>query len=238
MTTPTPTSEPRASISCRRFRDPDRRPGLCRAGRDRVQFLLLAGRSRDGSALCRASPARPWIWHVALRRAGLERGDRVAIVAETSPDFVRIFFACQYAGLVPVPLPLCINIGGHDAYVERLRGMLAAAGARLTVAPADSWRHWSRPRRAPTCSAWPRPPRLRHLAGGRRPGRAVGPRRALLHPVFVRQHELPARRAGHAARDRRQRACHRRSRPGPGAQAIAARPGCRSTTTWAWSAAA
>ncbi|MGE3742504.1 MAG: fatty acyl-AMP ligase, partial [Geminicoccaceae bacterium] len=76
---------------------------------------------------------------LALRLAGrgLERGDRVAIVAETSPDFVTIFFACQYAGLVPVPLPLCVNIGGHDAYVERLRGMLLSAGARLAVAPAD-----------------------------------------------------------------------------------------------------
>ena len=72
-----------------------------------------------------------------LAGRGLDRGDRVAIVAETSPDFVTIFFACQYAGLVPVPLPLCINIGGHDAYVERLRGMLLSAGARLAVAPAD-----------------------------------------------------------------------------------------------------
>lgn len=69
--------------------------------------------------------------------AGLDRGDRVAIVAETSADFVTTFFACQYAGLVPVPLPLCINIGGHDAYVQRLRGMLVSASARLAVAPAD-----------------------------------------------------------------------------------------------------
>ena len=72
-----------------------------------------------------------------LGGCGVERGDRVAIVAETSPDFVTVFFACQYAGLVPVPLPLCINIGGHDAYVERLRGMLVAAGARVAVAPSD-----------------------------------------------------------------------------------------------------
>ena len=72
-----------------------------------------------------------------LAGGGLERGDRVGLVAETSPDFVVMFFACQYAGLVPVPLPLCINLGGHDAYVERLRGMLMAAGARLAVAPAD-----------------------------------------------------------------------------------------------------
>jgi fatty-acyl-CoA synthase len=72
-----------------------------------------------------------------LAGSGLDRGDRVAIVAETSPEFVAAFFACQYAGLVPVPLPLCVNIGGHDAYVERLRGMLVAAGARVAVGPAD-----------------------------------------------------------------------------------------------------
>ena len=34
----------------------------------------------------------------------LDRGARVAIVAETDPNFHRIFFACQYAGLVPVPV--------------------------------------------------------------------------------------------------------------------------------------
>jgi fatty-acyl-CoA synthase len=32
-----------------------------------------------------------------------ERGARVALLAETRPDFLRFFFACQYAGLVPVP---------------------------------------------------------------------------------------------------------------------------------------
>ena len=33
---------------------------------------------------------------------GLKRGARVAIVAETDPTFHRFFFACQYAGFVPV----------------------------------------------------------------------------------------------------------------------------------------
>ncbi len=69
-----------------------------------------------------------------LPRAGLLRGDRVAVIAETGPDFVVAFFACQYAGLIPVPLPLAINFGGRRAYAERLRGMLAAADARLAVA--------------------------------------------------------------------------------------------------------
>jgi fatty-acyl-CoA synthase len=69
-----------------------------------------------------------------LTATQLVRGDRIGVIAETSRDFLAVFFACQYAGLVPVPLPLSINFGGKDAYVERLRGMLRAAGARAAVA--------------------------------------------------------------------------------------------------------
>jgi fatty-acyl-CoA synthase len=68
---------------------------------------------------------------------GLGRGERVALLADTSADFAVAFFACQYAGLIPVPLPLCVNIGGHEPYVHRLRAMLAAADARLVLGPAD-----------------------------------------------------------------------------------------------------
>jgi len=54
-----------------------------------------------------------------LLTTGLKRGDRVAIVAETSPEFMAVFFGCQYAGLVPCPMPYSMYIGGKDAYVER-----------------------------------------------------------------------------------------------------------------------
>jgi fatty-acyl-CoA synthase len=67
---------------------------------------------------------------------GLERGARMALVAETCPDFLRFFFACQYAGLVPVPLPIPINLGSHKAYVEQLRAMLKSCMASLAMAPA------------------------------------------------------------------------------------------------------
>lgn len=72
-----------------------------------------------------------------FERAGIERGSRVALVAETGPNFLIFFYACQYAGLIPVPLPLTIHLGGHDAYVDRLRNMLAKAGAQVAVGPAD-----------------------------------------------------------------------------------------------------
>ncbi len=54
----------------------------------------------------------------------LGRGARVALVAHTHPDFMVMFYACQYAALVPVPLPAAIHLGGHDAYVRHLRQMV------------------------------------------------------------------------------------------------------------------
>jgi len=75
---------------------------------------------------------------LARRLCGLnlERGARVAIVADTHPDFLRFFFACQYAGLVPVPLPIPLNPGGHEAYVKHTRAMVESCQASLAVAPA------------------------------------------------------------------------------------------------------
>ena len=36
----------------------------------------------------------------AFEKAGIASGTRVAIIAETSPDFLIFFFACQYAGVI------------------------------------------------------------------------------------------------------------------------------------------
>ncbi len=63
------------------------------------------------------------------------RGARVAIVAETDPDFMRFFFACQYAGLVPVPLPAAIHIGGHKVFIENLGRLLETCRAEAAIAP-------------------------------------------------------------------------------------------------------
>jgi fatty-acyl-CoA synthase len=66
----------------------------------------------------------------------LERGARVALVAETYPDFLRFFYACQYAGMVPVPLPASIHLGGHQAYVVQLRRLLLNCRAQVAIAPS------------------------------------------------------------------------------------------------------
>ncbi|MBN2331468.1 MAG: fatty acyl-AMP ligase [Deltaproteobacteria bacterium] len=65
---------------------------------------------------------------------GVERGAKVALVGDTHADFMRFFYACQYAGLVPVPLPATIFLGGHQAYVEQLRRLLIDSQAEIAVA--------------------------------------------------------------------------------------------------------
>lgn len=67
---------------------------------------------------------------------GLKRGDRVALLAETHPDFQRFFFACQYAGLVPVPVAPPLQLGGGRAYVAQLRRLLNNCQAQACIGPA------------------------------------------------------------------------------------------------------
>ncbi|MHC4093621.1 MAG: AMP-binding protein, partial [Planctomycetota bacterium] len=69
-----------------------------------------------------------------LVKHGLPRGARIALIAETTADFHRFFFACQYASLLPVQLPVPINLGGKDAYIEQLRRMIASAEPHAAVA--------------------------------------------------------------------------------------------------------
>ncbi len=76
-----------------------------------------------------------------LMNTGLERGQRVSVVAETGPEFMIVFFGCQYAGLVPCPLPYSMHIGGREAYVNRVAGMMQAADASAVVTTADIESH-------------------------------------------------------------------------------------------------
>ncbi|MFU8877291.1 MAG: fatty acyl-AMP ligase [Wenzhouxiangellaceae bacterium] len=76
---------------------------------------------------------------IAARLHALElpRGSRIALVADTQPDFHVMFFACQYAGLVPVPLPAAVHLGGKRAFVGHLRALLQDCHARAAYASPD-----------------------------------------------------------------------------------------------------
>jgi fatty-acyl-CoA synthase len=72
-----------------------------------------------------------------LLQLGLQRGDHVALVAETEPDFIILFFACRYAGLVPFAIPVPVNFGSHEIYVQQLRGLLHGGRASAALAPSN-----------------------------------------------------------------------------------------------------
>jgi fatty-acyl-CoA synthase len=76
-------------------------------------------------------------------RAGLTAGDRVALIAETDANFLRAFFACQYAGLVSVPMPLPVAFGGRAGYVDHIRAMLGVASATAVLCP-EPYLEWVR----------------------------------------------------------------------------------------------
>ena len=68
---------------------------------------------------------------------GLEKGDRVALVAETGAEFAACFFGAIYAGLWPVPLPLPTSFGGREAYIEQLVVMLTSSDPALFLYPSE-----------------------------------------------------------------------------------------------------
>src|SRR5215470_15068942 len=63
-----------------------------------------------------------------LDNAGFAPGARVVLLADTNADFMILFFACQYAGLLPVPVSLPTTLGGKEAYITGLRRQLAGCG--------------------------------------------------------------------------------------------------------------
>lgn len=66
-----------------------------------------------------------------------DKDARIGICATTSPEFVVLFFACQYAGLVPAPLPLPVTLGGRGSYERQLQRMADTAELRAIFTPAS-----------------------------------------------------------------------------------------------------
>jgi len=68
---------------------------------------------------------------------GIEPGARIAMLAETGPDFAAAFFGAIYAGIWPVPLPLPTSFGGKDAYIDQLAVQLASSDPLLLLYPQE-----------------------------------------------------------------------------------------------------
>ena len=77
---------------------------------------------------------------VAARRLiahGVQKDDRVALVAETGPEFAALFCGCIYAGAWPVPLPLPTSFGGKDSYIDQLAIQLQSSDPKVLFYPAE-----------------------------------------------------------------------------------------------------
>lgn len=72
-----------------------------------------------------------------LQSLNVTRGGHIAIIAETSIEFFILFYACQYAGLIPCPVPYAAYLGGKQAYLKRLRNMVQVSKAALICLPSS-----------------------------------------------------------------------------------------------------
>jgi fatty-acyl-CoA synthase len=68
---------------------------------------------------------------------GIAPGERAALIAETAPEFIALFFGALYAGIWPVPLPLPTSFGGKEAYIEQLGVQLKSADPALLLYPPE-----------------------------------------------------------------------------------------------------
>lgn len=72
-----------------------------------------------------------------LITAGIKPGDRVALIADTEPQFCALFFGAVYAGALPVPLPLPTSFGGKESYIDQIGVQLDSCDPAILLYPDE-----------------------------------------------------------------------------------------------------
>jgi fatty-acyl-CoA synthase len=68
---------------------------------------------------------------------GVKKEDRIALIAETGPEFAALFFGCVYAGAWPVPLPLPTSFGGKESYIDQIMVQLKSSDPSILFFPHE-----------------------------------------------------------------------------------------------------
>lgn len=68
---------------------------------------------------------------------GVQPEDRIALIAETGPEFAALFFGCVYAGAWPVPLPLPTSFGGKESYIDQIMVQLKSCDPSILFFPPE-----------------------------------------------------------------------------------------------------
>ncbi len=72
-----------------------------------------------------------------LIATGTRPDDRIALIAETGPEFASLFFGVIYAGAWPVPLPLPTSFGGAQSYIDQLKVQLDSCDPTMLIFPPE-----------------------------------------------------------------------------------------------------
>ena len=94
-------------------------------------FLTFHGSGAAQRFSARAALGLARRWARALADRGVRRGEVVAILLSTSPDFVGALLGAMLLGAIPLPLPAPMTFGPLDRYLEQLARIVEHAGARV-----------------------------------------------------------------------------------------------------------
>lgn len=103
------------------------------AAKTEIPFLTLhVGRQQHALSYKHALEGA-WRVSAALRKRGVKKGDRVALLLPTSLLFVESLLGSMLAGAVPVPLASPMTFGGVERYLKNLTVILKDAGAQWMI---------------------------------------------------------------------------------------------------------
>jgi fatty-acyl-CoA synthase len=68
---------------------------------------------------------------------GVKPADRIALAAQTCPEFAALFCGAIYAGAWPVPLPLPTSFGGKESYIDQLATQLESSAPSILFYPDE-----------------------------------------------------------------------------------------------------
>ena len=106
---------------------------LSEAAQSQASLFFVDRKERDQEVPMARVRERALSIAADLMARGVRRGDRVALVLPTCPEFVECLFGVLCAGAIPVPLYPPVRLGRLDEYHSKTAAMLRAVDAALVV---------------------------------------------------------------------------------------------------------
>ena len=106
---------------------------LAHAARSDVSLFFVDRKEQDLEVPMARVRQRAMSIAADLMARGVQKGDRVALVLPTCPEFVECLFGVMCAGAIPVPLYPPVRLGKLGEYHSKTAAMLRAVDAALVV---------------------------------------------------------------------------------------------------------